>query len=91
MKPTRESNLERRFVREVKARGGLALKMSGMAGIPDRLVLLPGGRVVFVELKTDGGRLSKIQRHVIAMLSRLGCEVEVLYGRDQIDEWLSLT
>jgi hypothetical protein len=88
----RESVLERHFVREVKLRGGLAIKLAGniMAGIPDRLVILPIGRVVFVELKTDKGRTSPIQKHVHTMLLDRGCDVQVLYGRTQVDEWLEM-
>lgn len=87
---TRESTLEKRFMSEIKKRGGLAIKMPGniMTGIPDRLVILPGGRIVFVELKTDRGRVSKIQAHVHKLLTELGCHVEVLFGREQIDEFL---
>ena len=87
---TLERTLEKRFVSEIKKRGGLAIKMPGniMTGIPDRLVILPGGRIVFVELKRDTGRVSKIQAHVHKLLLDLGCHVEVLFGRDQIDEFL---
>jgi hypothetical protein len=85
----RESRLESYFRREVTQRGGWTIKLTGTKGIPDRLVMLPGGNVVFVELKTDKGRLSKIQKAVIAKLDGLGCSVEVLYGKDQVDEWLA--
>lgn len=88
MRSTRETTLERRFVAEIRKRGGLAIKMTNMNGIPDRLVILPEGRIVFVELKTDRGRTSKIQRHVITLLTNLGCDVRVLYGRSDIDEFL---
>ena len=60
----------------------------GLRGIPDRLVLMPGGRVIFVELKTDRGRLSKIQQAVHRKLLALGMTVETLKGRGDIDEWL---
>lgn len=53
-------------------------------GVPDRLVLLPGGRVIFVELKTDTGRLSTLQEFVHGRLRRLGMDVQVLYGRDEV-------
>ena len=85
---TLEKNLERWFRAEIKARGGVAFKQTCIVGIPDRLVILPGGRHVWVELKTDKGRTSKIQKAVHRKLLKLGCEVEVLYGKDQMREWL---
>ena len=87
-----EAALERYFCAEVKARGGWAIKLNplGLRGIPDRLVIMPGGRIIFVELKTDRGRLSKIQKAVHRKLLGLGCTVEVLYGRIQVDAWLEL-
>ena len=47
-----EKSLETWLCREVKRRGGQCLKMGGVNGIPDRLILLPASRVGFVELKT---------------------------------------
>lgn len=85
-----ERNLERHFRLEIKARGGWAIKFTGVAGLPDRLVILPGGRIEFVELKTDTGRLSKIQKAVHRKLLRLGVTVTVLKGRKEVDEWLEL-
>ncbi len=87
---SRESNLERYFRIEVKKRGGWAIKFRGVAGIPDRLVILPGGRIVWVELKTEKGRVSKIQKAIHRKLLAMGCEVEVLKGRAEVDEWLEL-
>jgi hypothetical protein len=59
-----ERDLERRFKREVERRGAQAIKLTspGRRGMPDRLVIIPGGRVVFVELKAPGGRLTPLQR-----------------------------
>lgn len=52
----RESTVERYLVRRVKELGGLAIKLSpaGMTGLPDRLILLPGARVIFAEVKRPG-------------------------------------
>ena len=52
----RESIVEKKFAAEVKKRGGLAVKFvsPGFNGVPDRLVLFPGGRMAFVELKAPG-------------------------------------
>ena len=81
-----ESRIEALLVRKIKQAGGWALKLvsPGNAGVPDRLVLLPGGRIFFVELKTETGRLSPLQEFVHGRLRRLGMDVRVLYGRDQV-------
>ena len=54
-----EREIERKAGERVKAAGGLWLKWvsPGMAGVPDRILIAPGGRVVFVELKQERGRL----------------------------------
>jgi hypothetical protein len=81
-----ESRIEALLVRKIKQAGGWALKLvsPGNAGVPDRLVLLPGGRIFFVELKTETGRLSPLQEFVHGRLRRLGMDVRVLYGRDEV-------
>lgn len=59
-----EKDIERKLVAMVKRHGGLCLKWvcPGWVGVPDRIILLPGGCVMFVELKRPhGGRLSKMQ------------------------------
>jgi hypothetical protein len=56
--------------------------------VPDRLVCLPGGRIVFVELKEVGGRLSAKQVRQIDRLSRMDIEVRVLVGRAEVDAFL---
>ena len=70
----KESEIEARLVRGVKALGGVAYKFvsPGNVGVPDRVVVLPGGRVIFVELKAEVGRLSPMQRQQLARLRRLG-------------------
>ena len=55
-------------------------------GMPDRLVLLPGRRVMWVELKTDNGKLSEVQRYQHKVLENLGQEVVVVWNREQVDE-----
>jgi hypothetical protein len=61
--------------------------MPTVAGIPDRLVMLPGGVSHFVELKAEGGRLRPIQRHWHGRAAALGHHVTVLTGPDEIDDW----
>lgn len=56
--------------------------------MPDRIVILPGWRPIFVELKTEVGRLSSMQRVQIKRLRRLCQEVVVLYGLQDVEDFL---
>ena len=87
----KESTIERKLVQGVKALGGRVYKFvsPGNAGVPDRMVVLPGGRITFVELKTETGRLSKVQRFQIGQLEKLGCDVRVLRGADAVQRFLN--
>ncbi len=82
----KESTIEARLVREVKKRGGLCYKFVSPdnAGVPDRIVITPDGRTIYVELKTLIGRLAKIQKWQLAEIRKRGAEVRVLYGMDQV-------
>ena len=83
-----ESSVERKLVVGVKRLGGLALKFvsPGHAGVPDRIVIMPGGRGVFVELKQEDGKLSALQIEMHKRLEKLFCEVWTLYGKSDV-EW----
>lgn len=78
----REKDIEKILVDGVKGTGGRAYKWvsPGNNGVPDRIVFLPGGRIIFVELKTDTGTLSSLQRVQIKRLRELGQTVEVVKG-----------
>lgn len=70
---TLESTLEKAFVKAVEKRGGECIKLTSSIGIPDRLVLLPGRKVAFFELKKpNAGRLSKMQKRWLLKLDELG-------------------
>lgn len=88
----RESRIESYLVRGVKAMGGKAYKFvsPGNVGVPDRIVVLPGGSVIFAELKSDSGRLSPSQLLQIRELLRLGAEVYEVRGRNGADSFLQL-
>ena len=81
-----EKTIEHKFVTEVKRVGGLALKFvsPGFDGVPDRLVLLPGGRLGFVEVKAPGKRPRPLQLARHRLLRRLGFNVYVLDDERQI-------
>lgn len=75
-----EKLIEKKLVAGVKKLGGLALKFFSVwfTGVPDRIVLMPGGRIYFAELKTTGKELQPRQVIVIALLRRLGFKVYVI-------------
>lgn len=77
-----EASLERRLCTVVRDRGGLCLKMPAdlYLGIPDRLILLPEGLAIFVELKRADGLLSKPQVRFLKRLDRMGYNVRVVKG-----------
>ena len=83
----RESRVEKRLVDAVRAVGGFAYKWTspGRRGVPDRLVLLPDGELVFVEVKSPGGTLSPVQRVEIDRIRSLGFRVEVVSDEDGIE------
>ena len=75
-----EKELEKKFSGRVKAAGGKAYKFvsPGNDGVPDRLVVLPGGRVGFVELKQRGRKPTALQQKRLQELRDLGCYAVVL-------------
>lgn len=82
----RESVIERNLVTEVKKRGGLAVKFvsPGLDGVPDRLVLFPGGKMAFVELKALGKTLRPIQEKRARQLTALGFRVYCVDNKEMI-------
>ena len=84
-----EKKVETSLVKHIKAIGGMALKQTAIAGIPDRLLLLPQGRAVFVELKAKGQKLRPLQQYRKEQLEKLGFEVYVIDDTTQISEFCS--
>ena len=82
----RERQIEQKLVTAVKARGGIAPKFvsPGFAGMPDRLVLLPGGVFAFAELKAPGKKPRALQMARHRMLKELGFRVYVIDEIEQI-------
>ena len=85
-----EKQIEARLKREVKRRGGWALKFTspGIAGVPDRIVLLPTGDMVFVELKTPGKSLRPLQVKRKEQLENLGFKVYMLDSYTAVDDFI---
>ncbi len=86
----KESYVERRLVEGVKKLGGLCLKFvsPGSPGVPDRLIITATGKVIFAELKTETGRLEKIQKYRIAEMQKRGADVRIVKGMDAVNELL---
>ena len=84
----RERELEKMFTVKVRKTGGIALKLvsPGFDGMPDRLVLMPGGRVFFAELKRPGEKPRPLQIARHRMLTSFGFEVFVIDSIEKLDE-----
>ena len=81
-----EKEIELQLVRAVKRMGGRAVKFTspGFDGMPDRLVLLPGGKIGFVEVKAPGKEPRPLQVARHELLRKLGFKVYVLDDPEQI-------
>lgn len=86
----REKTIEQILVKAAKTMGGIAPKFTspGWSGMPDRLVLLPGGRVAFVEVKAPGEQPRPLQLARHRLLRGLGFNVYVLDDAEQIQQIL---
>lgn len=83
----REASVERRLVRVAEELGGATVKLVQGEGLPDRLVLLPGGRVVFVELKKPkGGAVAPLQVLRRRRLDRLGFSTVVCWSQGDCEK-----
>lgn len=83
-----EKQIERKLTEEVKKVNGMCLKQTSLAGIPDRLILLPGGKMAFVELKAPGEKPRKLQQVRIKQLRKMGFMCFVVDGLEMISNVL---
>lgn len=87
-----EREIEAYLVKSIKNKNGLCMKWTspGNAGVPDRIVIVPGGDVYFVELKAEGKRedLSPLQRNFINKLRNLNCDVRVIASFKEVDNFI---
>ena len=85
-----EKQIERYLVDRVKLLGGRAYKFTSPAhrGVADRVVCLPNGQTWFVEVKTEGGRLSALQKVFMSDMALMRQKYVCLWNKKQIDGWL---
>lgn len=83
----KESQIEKKLKDRVEAIGGKCMKFvsPGMSGVPDRICLFPGGRVIFIETKAPGGRLRPLQRKRHQELRKLGFKVLVIDSEEKVN------
>lgn len=88
----RERDIEKWLAGRIRQMGGEAFKFvsPGNDGVPDRLVCMPGGRVYFVELKTDEGRPSGLQQWQMERLRRLGLNVYLITGLEEAVQFIEM-
>lgn len=86
----REKEVEAALVKAAKKRNGVALKFvsPGLSGVPDRLVLLPDGKIGFIELKSPGKKMRLLQEKRKSQLERLGFLVFCLDSKEKVEVML---
>ena len=85
-----EKQIEAYFVKRVKEIGGVAYKFTSPAhrGVADRVVCLPDGQTWFIELKTEGGRLSALQKVFQSEMARMNQKYACLWSKEHVDGWI---
>lgn len=87
----REKVIEQKLTKAVRQNGGVCWKFTspGTAGVPDRIILMPNGRIAFVEIKAPGEKPRPLQLSRHRLLRKLGFKVYVLDNIDDITKILS--
>lgn len=87
----RENAIERYFVSRVQISGGRVIKLNSasMKGLPDRMVLMPEGKIYFAELKAPGKKPRPLQKAVHSMLMNMGFKVFVIDTKEKVGEFIN--
>lgn len=84
-----ESRIEKYLKSQVEKLGGECLKFnSGVVGVPDRIVIMPGGRITFIELKAPGKPLRRLQQHWSNKLNTLGVECIKIDSKEGVNDFI---
>lgn len=86
----KEYSVEKHLISMTQACGGICIKFTspGMSGVPDRIVILPGGKIGFAELKAQGKKPRLVQRAVLRVLYRLGCRVAAIDNKKSAEGFI---
>lgn len=86
-----EKDIEGWLNRRIEKMGGLSFKFvsPGNQGVPDRIYIMPGGKVWFVELKQQSGKAAKIQRWQCERLLRMGCNYRLVKGKKDAEAFVN--
>lgn len=89
---TAEAIVETYLIKRVEELGGITRKLQyiGRNGAPDRMLLFPGGKLLFVECKRRGGKAEKHQARELEKLTQLGQTVALLDSKEGVDDFLAL-
>jgi len=90
--PPSEKDIERYLTAQANDRGALVRKLTyqGQAGAPDRMLVLPSGKVLFVECKAPGGRVTRQQHAELCALRKKHQLVAVVRSKDDVDSLFRL-
>ena len=86
-----ESSIEKYLSQKVKELKGMCIKFNSLSlnGLPDRIILLPNGRIYFVELKSPKKQLRPLQKAVCRRLEKLGFKPFVIDNKGKVDEFIT--
>ncbi len=86
----KESYIEKQLEKTVREKGGLCFKFvsPGNPGVPDRIVITPDGRTIYIELKAETGSLQKIQEWQIERIRKCGADVRVIKGLQAVKDFV---
>lgn len=89
--PMLEKVIEQYLVQEVKKRGGMCEKFTspGRRSVPDRIITMPGGEIVFVEVKSTVGKVTEAQALDHSKRRSMGCSVCVVNSKEDVDALLN--
>ena len=86
-----EKQIEAYLVKRVKEIGGIPYKFTSPSnrGVSDRIVVLPGGAIWFIEVKRAGGKLTPLQVKFAETVQTLGHRYACLWSKEEVDKWIS--